>query len=74
MLILLARASDPEEIYKIHELKVKKEEAEKREANLDQLIQMCKAELSLLTENQENWQYPLKWCDFSIPNGLGWGC
>lgn len=53
------RASDPEEIYKIHELKMKKEQAVNEEGRLDQLIQMCKQELSLLMENQENWQYPL---------------
>ncbi len=52
------RASDPEEIYKIHNLKLRKEHQEGTEAHLDQLITLCKQELSLLTENQENWQYP----------------
>ena len=52
------RASDPEEIYKIHELKIKKEQAANQESHLDQLIQLCKQELTLLMENQENWQYP----------------
>ncbi len=54
----MCRASDPEEIYKIHELKMKREKAEKQEEQLDHLIQLCKQELSLLMENQENWQYP----------------
>ena len=56
--ILIKRASDPEEIYKIHEMKMKKEESVTQENHFDQLIQMCKQELSLLMENQENWQYP----------------
>lgn len=55
---LCCRASDPEEIYKIHELKNRKGETEKQEEHLDHLIQLCKQELSLLMENQENWQYP----------------
>ena len=58
ILLSTLRASDPEEIYKIHELKMKKEQAVTQESHLDQLIQMCKQELSLLMENQENWQYP----------------
>lgn len=53
-----SRASDPDEIYKIHELKMRKEHQESLEGHLDQLIQMCKQELNLLMENQENWQYP----------------
>ena len=36
---------------------MKKEESVSQEENLDQLIQLCKQELSLLMENQENWQY-----------------
>lgn len=58
LLLHWCRASDPEEIYKIHELKMKKEQTETQEEHLDQLIQLCKQELSLLMENQENWQYP----------------
>lgn len=53
------RASDPDEMYKIHGLKLRKEQVERTESTLDQLILLCKQELSLLTENQENWQYPL---------------
>lgn len=52
------RASDPEEIYKIHELKQKAQQAREREEHLDHLIQLCKQQLSLLAEDQENWQYP----------------
>ena len=37
---------------------MKKEEVTSQESQLDQLIQLCKQELSLLMENQENWQYP----------------
>lgn len=54
----LTRASDPDEIYKIHELKQQSLHTRDQEDQLDRLIQMCKTELSLLVENQENWQYP----------------
>lgn len=37
---------------------MKKEEMTNQESHLGQLIQLCKQELSLLMENQENWQYP----------------
>ena len=52
------RASDPDEVYRVHEMKAQREHLQEEESNLDHLIQMCKHELSLLTENQENWQYP----------------
>jgi sugar-specific transcriptional regulator TrmB len=52
------KASDPEEIYKIHERKQKLQRSQERESQLDQLISICKQELNLLSENQENWQYP----------------
>jgi predicted transcriptional regulator len=52
------KASDPEEIYKIHEKKQQLQRTQDRESQLDQLINVCKQELNLLTENQENWQYP----------------
>ena len=39
---------------------MKKEHTESQEEHLDHLIQLCKQELSLLTENQENWQYPFE--------------
>ena len=52
------RASDPDEVYRVHEMKLQREQLQEEESNLDHLIQMCKHELSLLTENQENWQYP----------------
>ena len=60
------RASDPDEVYRVHEMKGQREQLEEEESNLDHLIQMCKHELSLLTENQENWQYPIYQfdCDF----------
>ena len=54
------RASDPDEVYRVHEMKLQREQLQEEESNLDHLIQMCKHELSLLTENQENWQYPKK--------------
>lgn len=57
--VCLFRASDPEEIYKIHERKQQLQRTQEREKQLDQLINVCKQELSLLSENQENWQYPL---------------
>ena len=53
------RASDPDEVYRVHEMKVQREQLQEEESHLDHLIQMCKHELSLLTENQENWQYPI---------------
>ena len=53
------RASDPDEVYRVHEMKGQREQLEEEESRLDHLIQMCKHELSLLTENQENWQYPI---------------
>ena len=52
------RASDPDEVFRVHEMKVQREQLQEEESHLDHLIQMCKHELSLLTENQENWQYP----------------
>ncbi|CAI8043574.1 Transcription factor E2F1 [Geodia barretti] len=52
------KASDPEEIYKIHERKQQLQRSQERESQLDQLISICKQELNLLSENQENWQYP----------------
>lgn len=58
----LQRASDPEEIYKIHERKQQLQKAQERESQLDQLISICKQELSLLSENQENWQYLPYFC------------
>ena len=61
------RASDPEEIYKIHEKKQQLQRTQDRESQLDQLINICKQELNLLTENQENWQYPLQ---HIIPHSL----
>lgn len=39
-------------------MKARRERVQDEESHLDHLIQMCKHELSLLTENQENWQYP----------------
>ena len=61
----LPRASDPDEIYKIHELKQQSLHTRDQEDQLDRLIQMCKTELSLLVENQENWQYPHN-CSLSL--------
>ena len=59
MLFFPTRASDPEEIYKIQEVKMKRDRVVGQEDQLDHLIQLCKQELTLLMENQENWQYPL---------------
>ena len=38
---------------------MKKEQGLKQEEQLDHQIQLCKQELGLLMDNQENWQYPL---------------
>ena len=59
------RASDPDEVYRVHEMKAQREHLQDEESHLDHLIQMCKHELSLLTENQENWQYPFNIHHFS---------
>lgn len=57
------KASDPEEIYKIHERKQQLQRSQEREKQLDQLISICKQELNLLTENQENWQLSVTYHD-----------
>jgi hypothetical protein len=62
------KASDPEEIYKIHERKQKLQRSQERESQLDQLISICKQELNLLSENQENWQLSVTYHDLrSVP-------
>ena len=53
-------ASDPDEIYKIHEIKMKRDRASEAEEDLDQLIDLSRQELTLLAENQENLLYPPK--------------
>ena len=57
--LLSYRATDPNQAYRVREMKAQREHLQDEESRLDDLIQKCKEEISLLTENQENWQYPL---------------
>eukprot|EP00731_Ephydatia_muelleri_P011030 Em0005g1616a len=54
------KASDPEEIYKIHEMKQRIQQTMARKDDLDRLVAICREQLHLLLDNQENWwQSPL---------------
>ena len=48
------RASEPQEISHIHELKTSLQDKMAEETSLDQQIKLCQDELQLLIENQEN--------------------
>lgn len=64
------KASDPEEIYKIHEMKQRIQQTTARKDDLDRLIAICREQLHLLLDNQENWwQLAISYKDLrSIPD------
>ena len=50
------RASEPQEISHIHELKENLEIKKDEEAKLDEQISACREQLQQIVENQENWR------------------
>lgn len=62
------RASEPQEISHIHDLKAHLQDKVTEEKSLDQQIKICREELKLLVENQEN-QY-ISYKDLRAMHGL----
>ena len=52
------RASEPQEISRIHTLKFSLQQKKEEELLLNQQITQCHEQLRQLVEDQENWAYP----------------